>query len=36
MKDCKVTKKELEKAKMPLRQTLAIKGSKKILPKKGK
>lgn len=36
MKSCKVTKKELEKVKMPLRQTLAIKGSKKITPKKGK
>lgn len=38
MKNCKVTKKELEKAKMPLRQTLAIKGSKKVVitPKKGK
>ena len=36
MKDVKVTKKELEKAKMPIRQTLAYKGGKKITPKKGK
>lgn len=36
MKDCKITKKELEKAKMPPRQTLAYKGSKKLTPKKGK
>lgn len=37
MKDVKVTKKELEKAKMPIRQTLAYKGgNKSITPKKGK
>ena len=35
MKDCKVTKKELEKSKMPIRQTIAYKGSKQsITPKK--
>lgn len=36
MKSVKVTLKNLQTAKMPLRQTLAIKGSKKMLPKKGK
>lgn len=33
MKDCKVTKKELEVSKMPLRQTLAYKGSKQPIKK---
>ena len=34
MKNCKVTKKELEKSKMPLRQTLAAKGAKIKIKKK--
>lgn len=37
MKDCKITKNDLKKSQMTIRQTLARKGAgAKITPKKGK